>query len=98
LVIIFNEIKCHVNPFLGLVGDASPTLSPVSAPGLTSDKPWDVQSGLEMILSQIFSIAMFMILSQIFSIAMFKFYVQRLFRCDLCFLFKKGEFKRFVYF
>jgi len=27
---IFNEIKCHVNTSLGLVGDASPP--PVSAP------------------------------------------------------------------
>jgi len=29
LAMIFNEIKCHVNTFFGLVGDASP---PVSAP------------------------------------------------------------------
>jgi len=25
LVMIFNEIKCHVNTFFVLVGDASPT-------------------------------------------------------------------------
>jgi len=29
---IFNEIKSHVNTFLVLVGDASPTSPPVSAP------------------------------------------------------------------
>jgi len=28
LVMIFNEIKCHVNTFLGLVEDASP-ISPL---------------------------------------------------------------------
>jgi len=32
LVMIFNEIKCHVSTFLGLVGDASPASPPVSAP------------------------------------------------------------------
>ena len=29
---IFNEIKCHVNTSLGLVGDASPASPTVSAP------------------------------------------------------------------
>jgi len=29
---IFNEIKCHVNTCLGLVGDAFPASPPVSAP------------------------------------------------------------------
>jgi len=33
LAMIFNEIKCHVNTFLGLVGgDASLASPPVSAP------------------------------------------------------------------
>jgi len=33
LAMIFNEIKCHVNTFLGLVGgDASPAFPLVSAP------------------------------------------------------------------
>jgi len=30
---IFNEIKCYVNTFLGLVGGASPASPPVFAPG-----------------------------------------------------------------
>jgi len=29
---IFNEIKCHVNTFLGLVGRCIPYIPPVSAP------------------------------------------------------------------
>jgi len=29
---IFNEIKCHVNPFFSVGGDASPAPPPVSAP------------------------------------------------------------------
>jgi len=29
---IVNEIKCHVNPSLGLVGDASPASPHMSAP------------------------------------------------------------------
>jgi len=35
---IFNEIKCHVNTSLGLVGGASPASLPVSAPGCETRK------------------------------------------------------------
>jgi len=30
---IFNEIKCHVNTTLGLVGGSIPCILPVSGPG-----------------------------------------------------------------
>jgi len=39
LAMIFNEIKCHVNTSLGLVGNASPAYPPVSAP-VTLPGPW----------------------------------------------------------
>jgi len=32
LAMIFNEIKCHVNTSLGLVGGCIPCIPPVSAP------------------------------------------------------------------
>jgi len=32
LAMIFNEIKCHVNTSLGLVGGCTPCIPPVSAP------------------------------------------------------------------
>jgi len=33
LAMIFNEIECHVNTCLGLVGGCIPCIPPVSAPG-----------------------------------------------------------------
>jgi len=37
---IFNEIKCRVNTFLGLVGGCIPCIPPVSAPATV--QPWFV--------------------------------------------------------
>jgi len=34
----FNEIKCHVNISLGLVGGCIPCIPPVSAPGLKTPR------------------------------------------------------------
>ena len=36
LAMIFNEIKCHVNTSLGLVGGCISCIPPVSAPGDTT--------------------------------------------------------------
>jgi len=41
LAMIFNEIKCHVNTSLGLVGGMHPLHSPpVSAPGDPCPRVW----------------------------------------------------------
>jgi len=42
LAMIFNEIECHVNTSLGLVGDASPL---VSAPGDRHGRNFVVECG-----------------------------------------------------
>jgi len=51
---IFNEMKCHVKPSLGLVGECIPCIPPVFAPGYDSQGQYELLFGPHYLRKKIF--------------------------------------------